>query len=90
MTAEDIEEASWGRCKYVILGHMLGYPNCCTRSFIDDCDDARRIFTRGERLLDGTGFIPCSTCSVRYTEDELIAVINSQRMSILPPFPFYD
>ncbi len=90
LTQEDIQGNNELTCKYIILGHLLGYPSCCTRSFVEDCNDVRRIFTRGGRLLYGTGFIPCSSCSVKYTELELITLINSQRMPLLQPFPVDD
>lgn len=66
-------------------GVELGYPKCCIQSFVTDIVDAR-IAYRPDRKLNGTGFIPCSTCDVRFTEEELINKINNTRDASYLPF----
>lgn len=66
-------------------GVDLGYPKCCITSFVKDIVEAR-IAYRPDRKLNGTGFIPCSTCDTRLTEEELISTINESRDSSYLPF----
>lgn len=61
-------------------GQEFGYPKCCIDSFIKDITDAR-IGRRQDRVFNGTGYIPCATCDVRYSEQELIDNININRHS---------
>lgn len=69
----------------ILDGIEFGYPQCCTESFVRDITEAR-IGRRQERQLTGTGFVPCVTCDVRYTEQELVDIINSKRSKDIPPF----
>ena len=59
-------------------GAELGYSPCCIESFVRDMLEVR-IPYRQERKLNGSGFIPCSTCDSRLTEEELIKTINTNR-----------
>lgn len=59
-------------------GIEFGYSLCCIESFIKDILEVR-IPYRQDRKLNGSGFIPCSTCDSRLTEDELIESINANR-----------
>lgn len=66
-------------------GVEFGYPTCCVESFVDDVILAR-IGRRQDRKLSGTGFIPCVTCDVRYSEEALVDIINQKRDKSLEPF----
>lgn len=66
-------------------GIEYGYPKCCTESFIKDIKEAR-IGRRQDRQLTGTGFVPCAVCDVRYSEQELVDLINSKRNKDVEPF----
>lgn len=66
-------------------GIELGYSLCCIESFIKDIVEVRILY-RQERKLNGSGFIPCSTCDSRLTEEELIETINAKRDPKHSPF----
>ena len=66
-------------------GIELGYSHCCIKSFIKDILEVRILY-RQERKLNGSGFIPCSTCDSRLTEEELIETINAKRDPKHSPF----
>lgn len=69
------------------FGLHLGYPECCVKSFIVDVVTGG-FLTRGERKLNGTGFIPCAKCSEGMTEQQLVDKINENRKhtSVFPDY----
>lgn len=66
----------------ISIGSYLGYPKCCIDYFGSVVMPLGGVPTR---KLNGTGFIPCPECNDKYTEQELIDIINENRQS---PFPF--
>lgn len=68
---------------YSFMGKTLGYPSCCVNEFIERHN---QNVSAPHRKLCGTGFVPCKSCDLNYTEDELIAIINQSRSQDLPPF----
>lgn len=69
-------------------GHNYGYPQCCIDSFCDDLSDVSKLMSeeRGSRKLTGTGYIPCVDCNEKYTVEQLIDNINTNRDSSIEPF----
>lgn len=65
-----------------ILGVFLGFPECCINDFMGR--NRLKIF-KEKRKLFGTGFVPCEVCNSK-TEDELLRVIDKNRISKFP-FP---
>lgn len=50
------------------------------------CSTDRSYRTACYRKLSGSGFVPCSACDEKYSEEELINVINNNRSKTLPSF----
>lgn len=73
---------------YQLMGSQLGYPSCCIEDFLERVAYTadRSHSTACYRKLSGSGFVPCSACDAKYSEEELINVINNNRSKILPPF----
>lgn len=69
-------------------GDNYGYPQCCIDSFCDDLSDISKLMSeeRGTRKLTGTGYIPCVDCNEKYTVEQLIDNINTNRDSSIEPF----
>lgn len=69
-------------------GGNYGYPQCCIDSFCSDLSDIHRLMSeeRGTRKLTGTGYIPCVDCNEKYTVEQLIDNINTNRDSSIEPF----
>ena len=69
-------------------GRKYGYPQCCIDSFCDDLSDISKLMSeeRGSRKLTGTGYIPCVDCNEKYTVEQLIDNINTNRDSSIEPF----
>lgn len=65
--------------KFKDLGSYYGYPVCCIDSFLN-------YTKKPTRKLQGTGYIPCENCNVKYTEKELISNINKNRNKTLELF----
>ena len=65
------------------MGKTLGYPSCCVNEFIERHNQKINAL---HRKLYGTGYVPCKSCDLNYSEDELIANINKSRSKDLPPF----
>lgn len=66
------------------IGRDYGYPVCCIAEF------STHVIPRSEkekRKLWGTGYVPCTECNERYTEQQLIDRINGKRVC---PYPFGD
>ena len=68
---------------YLFMGKTLGYPSCCVNEFIERHNQK---INAPYRKLYGTGYVPCKSCDLNYSEDELIANINKSRSKDLPPF----
>ena len=68
---------------YLFMGKTLGYPSCCVNEFIERHNQK---INAPHRKLYGTGYVPCKSCDLNYSEDELIANINKSRSKDLPPF----
>jgi len=70
-------------------GIWLGYPKCCVEAFERKTHlpqgKSGTCGPRERRVLYGTGFVPCRTCSENNTEEELIIKINANRKD---PWPF--
>lgn len=75
--------------QYDFLGRAFGYPKCCIESFKVEAFNNHVLINREPRLLDGTGFIPCTECNESHTEESLTKLINENRMPTLVPFPDY-
>lgn len=73
---------------YQLMGSQLGYPSCCIEDFLKRVTYTadRSYRTACYRKLSGSGFVPCSACDAKYSEEELINVINNNRSKTLPPF----
>ena len=73
---------------YQLMGSQLGYPSCCIEDFLERVTYTadRSYRTACYRKLSGSGFVPCSACDKKYSEEELINVINNNRSKTLPPF----
>ena len=73
---------------YQLMGSQLGYPSCCIEDFLERVTYTadRSYRTACYRKLSGSGFVPCSACDAKYSEEELINVINNNRSKTLPPF----
>lgn len=58
-------------------GLYLGYPLCCVLAYV-----ARTVHYPLPYVnpMHGTGFVPCQSCAEKYTSEELINKINSQRL----------
>lgn len=74
--------------RFYKLGSMYGYPKCCITEFIVATQSGYYLF-RGERKLNGSGYIPCLHCNARYTSQELIDNINARRDKSIQSFNFY-
>jgi len=78
--------------KYLaIYGLLLGFPYCCISEFITTFKNSGEkrysweLRKPGEkRKLYGTGFVPCSRCNARYTSEQLIEIIDSNRKYPIP------
>ena len=68
-----------------LYGYVFGYPLCCIEEFIDHVKN-NSYMSRPLRKLNGTGYIPCSSCDSKYTEEQLISNINKNRSSKLKNF----
>ena len=64
-----------------IMGNYYGYPACCVEAF-----EREDHTTRPTRKLSGTGYVPCEACNDKYTEAELIANIDANRVMKSPTF----
>lgn len=73
---------------YQLMGSQLGYPSCCIEDFLErvtyTADRSSRLACY--RKLSGSGFVPCISCDEKYSEEELINLINNNRSKTLPPF----
>ena len=73
---------------YQLMGSQLGYPSCCIEDFLErvtyTADRSYRLACC--RKLSGSGFVPCISCDEKYSEEELINIINNNRSKTLPPF----
>ena len=73
--------------KWLRMGMEFGYPPCCIGDFILNAVSGAYA-TIPRRKLHGTGYVPCAKCD-KQTEDELIAIINSNRSAHLSRFKKY-
>jgi hypothetical protein len=65
--------------KYLIsTGEYFGYPSCCIKEFIKDCNNKITYKDRGKRKCHGTGYIPCEKCNTKSIKD-IINTINKNR-----------
>ena len=73
---------------YQLMGSQLGYQSCCIEDFLERVTYTadRSYRTACYRKLSGSGFVPCSACDKKYSEEELINVINNNRSKTLPSF----
>lgn len=93
MTMQELQEslmksAEDNHMKERETGGNYGYPQCCIDSFCDDLSDISKLMSeeRGTRKLTGTGYIPCVDCNEKYTVEQLIDNINTNRDSSIEPF----
>lgn len=78
----------------VIYGFEFGYPTCCIKYFNvrqvngQMFSDIQSGANENKKLF-GTGFICCPDCNDKFSEEELVELINSNRLR-LQNFPFQD
>lgn len=72
--------------RYIKLGHMLGYSDCCIKHFAETKVPIHEKYHSSP--FSGTGYVLCPKCLDKDVA-EILTSIKQKRLFCLPPFPMY-